>query len=154
MLIGVVVMHISHEEIHRDFLLYQQAENHTIQIVKIDFEEVKIFTIHPHTSDETLRSQQHSVFIVPVFNYEVKAFTPQKIRDTFKNNPKTKTRYSSCFVSALEQILASLIRKPPKGRVGRFFMVKAHALRGLFIIYLCALKQKTPFSGVFCFSLF
>lgn len=118
--IGVVIIAISHEEIRHDFLLYQ-AENHAIIVVKPALEE-GTKTFHP----------QFPVFIVPVFDYEVKPFSPRNTRNIVKKDPKKKTRCLSCHVSALEQVLASVIRKPPKRR---FFEKGKPALRAGFFIF-------------------
>ena len=111
--IAVIIVEISHEEVRHDFLLYK-AENHTIIVVTPASEEgTKTFRPQFASGSNIVRIKP-STFIVPLFNYEVKPFTPRNTWNIFKNNLKTKTRCMSCSVSALEQILASLIRKPPK----------------------------------------
>lgn len=111
--IGVGIMHVSHEEIRHDFLLYQ-AENHTIQIVKLDFEGVKTFTIHPHISDEALASQKQSVCIVPILDYRLNFFPENPEMPKIANNFPSRSVLSCLAPAALETRLASSLRKPPK----------------------------------------
>ncbi len=130
MAVAVVVIEISHEEIHYDFLLYQ-AGNHSTPFVKPDFEEVKTFTIYPHISDEAFASRKQPVFIIPVFDYRLINFPKTPDSTTVTNDFPSRSGLS-CFASTtLETCLASSMRKPPT-----VFMAKAHAVRGLFIIYL------------------
>lgn len=111
--IGVVIIEISHEEIRHDFLLHQ-AENHTIQIVKPDFEGVKTFTLHPHISDEAFESYKQPTFIIPVFDYRLMYFKKPSGKSTLTAYDFPFGCVTTCFASTLETCLASSMRKPPK----------------------------------------
>lgn len=151
--IGVVIMHISHEEIHHDFLLYK-AENHTIIVVTPALEE-GTKTFHPQFANGSNIVIQPSTFIVPVFNYEVKPFTQNTGATSPNINDFPSRSVLSCFALALETRLASSLRKPPKipgvpQRSQRQNNPPVNDMAGFFYVKF-QLKQKNTRVGCFLF---